>query len=786
MKKKEALYFLLFAAFTIISFYPVFFSNRVTMWLDMTFYFLPFRDLTSHLIRAGIMPFWNPYIYGGNPLMANMQSAVFYPLNIFFHLFSFHTGLMFYIFLTYFIMACFMYKFLEICGISQEGAFAGASIFAFGFYAVIKAPEMAELSTLAWMPAALYFTARYAVEKKIHNMALIVFALSLSLLGGHPQFFIYCWLVFALYYFYMFLVKKREKPLAVLRDFALIHLAFAAVTAIQWVPTLRFLLNSKRFALGFDLAQLIGSYMNYTQLVTFFCPVFGMLLPATDNFMNWAGKIDIGAAGLLLLPLGVFALKDRRLKTLLLSVFAVVLFMAYLGQMPFFIPLYEHFRFIGVFRYPSRIIVAVYFIMCYFIAYGFDALFLPDQGKRKKYALFAAAVFACFSAVYFAVLYNEKSIIRAGMDIFGDKRNFQDVFDKVEQYGYIINDYFIFILLCGASAAVFALAALERFRGTAAKYSALVLVVISVLVFNKMGYKSFGDYGWNRMDTSQMKILEKNAVDGYTRVLAPNIINPFDFVPEIDDLKQWAYYAADSLAPNTVLSHDIYNSDGFDSLFLGSYHRLTSGLMVTKAPWRRKTFALLSAKYIASGSVIKDTSLKQAGRGYSILYETGNYFNRLFFLPGSVNTALLGDDNGIKLMLEDGFDPGRTLILDKNTGFVKDKYPAPADVKTSVNIKPCVNTNEINANVENGRAGWLVCTDNYYPGWKVFVDNAEKPLVKAYTTFKAVFLEAGSHNVSFRYYPPEFTATASTSFAALLLAAFFAVLALKPSIGVKP
>jgi hypothetical protein len=786
MKKKEALYFLLFAAFTIISFYPVFFSNKVTMWLDMTFYFLPFRDLTSHLIRANIMPFWNPYIYGGNPLMANMQSAVFYPLNIFFHLFSFHTGLMFYIFLTYFIMAGFMYKFLEICGISQEGAFAGASIFAFGFYAVIKAPEMAELSTLAWMPAALYFTARYAGEKKINNIAMIIFALSLSLLGGHPQFFIYCWLVFALYYFYIFLVKKRERPYTVLRDFAVIHLVFAAVTAIQWIPTLRFLLNSKRFAFGFDIGQLVGSYMNYTQLVAFFCPVFGMLLPATDNFMNWAGKIDVGAAGFLLLPLGVFALKDRRLKTLLMSVFAAVLFLAYLGQMPFFIPLYEHFRFIGVFRYPSRIIVGVYFIMCYFIAYGFDALFLNPRGMLKKYAVFAAAVFACFAAVYFAVLYNEKSIIRAGMDIFGDKRNFQHVFDKVEQYGYIMNDYFIFILLCGASAAVFALAALDRFGGVAAKYSAMALVVISVLVFNKLGYKSFGDYEWNRMDTNQMKILEKNGVDGYTRVLAPNLINPFDFVPEIGDLKQWAYYAADSLAPNTVLSHYIYNSDGFDSLFLGSYHRLTSGLMVTKAPWRRKTFALLSARYIASGSVIKDASLKQAGRGYSILYETGNYFNRLFFLPESVNTAVLDDDDGIKLMLEDGFDPGRTLILDKTSGFVKAQQLKYAAAKISVNIKPCVDTNEINASVENGRSGWLICTDNYYPGWKVFVDSAEKPLVKAYTTFKAVFLEAGTHDVSFRYYPPEFTAAAAASFAALLFAGFSALLSLKIYIRIKP
>jgi len=771
MKKKEALYFSLFALFTIISFYPVFFSGKLAMWLDMTFYFLPFREMTSHLIRANVMPFWNPYIYGGNPLMANMQSAVFYPLNIFFHLFSFTDAFKFYIFFSYFLMASFMYKFLESCGITKDGAFAGASIFAFGFYTVIKAPEMAELSTLVWLPAALYFIRKYAVSRRGADIFLTAFSLSLSLLGGHPQFFVYCWLIFASFYFYEFLVKNNTGFVRTVRDFFIIHLIFAAVTAVQWVPTLRFLMNSKRLSQGFELAQIMGSYMNYTQLLSFFCPVFGMVLPERDNFMNWAGKIDIGVAALMLLPLGIATLKDKRLRTLLLAAFTAVLLLAYLGSMPFFMPLYEHFRFISVIRYPSRIIVAGYFIICFFVAAGFDALFSRPAVEIKKFAFFVAAVFMFFAGIYFAALYNKKFFIGIGVNIFSADRSFQDVYDRVEQYAFIMNDFFLFVLICGASAALFALAAMDRYRGAFVKYASLALIAAGALLFNKTGYDSFGDFEWSKQGTKQTSFLERTATDGNVRVLAPNVTNPFDFTPDLDGLRQWTYYASDSLTPNTPMTYGIYNSDGFDSLFLSRYHEFTSGLMLNKTPWRSRAFALLSAKYIASSAVIKDASLKEASKGYCIIYETKNFLNRAFFLDANIDTVRLNREKGSKLLLDPGFDPAKTLILDAAAPLIKVPAAVKQYKKAGVRIIPAVDTDTIEIAVNDPTPGWLVVTDNYYPGWKVFVDSFEKPVLRAYTTFKAVYLEAGAHSVVFKYSPPELPAAAVISFGTLLAAA---------------
>src|SRR6266404_3377252 len=44
----------------------------------------PWRILSMDLLKQGIFPLWNIYAFAGNPLLANLQSAVFYPLNIIF------------------------------------------------------------------------------------------------------------------------------------------------------------------------------------------------------------------------------------------------------------------------------------------------------------------------------------------------------------------------------------------------------------------------------------------------------------------------------------------------------------------------------------------------------------------------------------------------------------------------------------------------------------------------------------------------------------------------------
>lgn len=53
----------------------------------------------------------------------------------------------------------------------------------------------------------------------------------------------------------------------------------------------------------------------------------------------------------------------------------------------------------------------------------------------------------------------------------------------------------------------------------------------------------------------------------------------------------------------------------------------------------------------------------------------------------------------------------------------------------------------------NGAGGVLTLADTYYPGWRVFVDGVERPLLRTYTTLRGVVMEPGRHSVEFIYDP---------------------------------
>ena len=46
---------------------------------------------------------------------------------------------------------------------------------------------------------------------------------------------------------------------------------------------------------------------------------------------------------------------------------------------------------------------------------------------------------------------------------------------------------------------------------------------------------------------------------------------------------------------------------------------------------------------------------------------------------------------------------------------------------------------------------FLVLTDNYYSGWKAKVDGKESEILKPNSTFRAVRVESGRHDVEFYY-----------------------------------
>src|SRR6266704_5661505 len=56
------------------------FVEKRTIPFDSKDYFYPSLYFVSQSIRNGALPFWNPYVYGGYPMVSDPQANIFSPV----------------------------------------------------------------------------------------------------------------------------------------------------------------------------------------------------------------------------------------------------------------------------------------------------------------------------------------------------------------------------------------------------------------------------------------------------------------------------------------------------------------------------------------------------------------------------------------------------------------------------------------------------------------------------------------------------------------------------------
>jgi hypothetical protein len=76
--------------------------------------------------------------------------------------------------------------------------------------------------------------------------------------------------------------------------------------------------------------------------------------------------------------------------------------------------------------------------------------------------------------------------------------------------------------------------------------------------------------------------------------------------------------------------------------------------------------------------------------------------------------------------------------------------------------------NRLQLHVEASGDSFLVLSDTYYPGWKVYVDGEKKKIYRANYTFRAVPLRPGTHQVEFVYDPLSFELGAIITFLTII------------------
>jgi len=126
---------------------------------------------------------------------------------------------------------------------------------------------------------------------------------------------------------------------------------------------------------------------------------------------------------------------------------------------------------------------------------------------------------------------------------------------------------------------------------------------------------------------------------------------------------------------------------------------------------------------------------------------------RAFLVPVSGAEVVVPDDAQFVRLTAGDFDPARRVILGETPAaspVSRDAAPAPAEPRVEA---IALHVNETSLRAEAAEPSILVLSQTHYPGWKVFVDGSERPLLRADYGLTGVLVEPGRHDVLFRYGP---------------------------------
>lgn len=336
------------------------------------------RDLAISQIKNGQLPVWNPYSFSGYPLLANFQSAPFYPLNFVYWLTNFSTGWSSQVLAQILLGGIFMWMFLKNLKLRDEAVALGVLAWVGSGFFVSWMETNVVIQAAIWLPFALF-----SVDKR--KGWLLTFVLACSLLAGHAQIFGYVLLTTVFYIFYR---RYWVGLVSILIAFIL--------TVFWWLPAANFILLSAR-----NVDQIVWQkpdwflpWQNLSQLIA---PDY-LGNPATGNYFGvwnygeFVGYIGIG--GILFVMVGQFAkLKQSKFFVWLLIFSLLFALPTVISSLPFVL----NIPFISSFQ-PSRLIFLIDFSLATLAAFGLD--WFISNGKKKPLILSTVILFISFVFLY--------------------------------------------------------------------------------------------------------------------------------------------------------------------------------------------------------------------------------------------------------------------------------------------------------------------------------------------------------------------------------------------------
>src|SRR2546429_3273860 len=226
----------------IVYFLPAIYRGDVLCPDDGILFNVPLHVATAQIIRSGSLPLWNPYIFGGMPLLASSQGGLLFPPNWFYLFFSAPTATNLMVVSSYMIAALGAYLYARRSGSSVAGSVVTSLAWQWGGFIVGQIGHINIVQTAALMPWVLWALDGYALSGERKRGVLLAALIALQAFVGHQQTLAYSLLLAAVYAVASAFAEKKT------RTRYLWSLAFVGagvlLAAVQILPTFELLRNS--------------------------------------------------------------------------------------------------------------------------------------------------------------------------------------------------------------------------------------------------------------------------------------------------------------------------------------------------------------------------------------------------------------------------------------------------------------------------------------------------------------------------------------------------------------
>jgi hypothetical protein len=749
--------------------------------VDAVTVFEPFLQYTGSQLPH--VPLWNPYIMGGAPYLADMQSAIFSPFSLPAYILPFWWSLAVIATLKVLVASMGAYSLGRLLTMRQGGAFLCGLVFGFGLFMVAWIPWPLT-NVFALIPWMLVATERIIRRPGAPWACVAAVLVALQFFGGHPESSVYA--VYAMVGYFVLRVLQGPNGVVAAVKAAARHrgsrvralvarvwrpaawVAFAltvgtALAAVAIVPFLELLKNSSD--LNTRPRSGVHIPVNYS---------LGVFLP---HYFVHSFTIETGLyVGALALMLAIIALFRPRVERVVFAAVAVLSLAVVLGLQPFFL-VATHIPGLD-FTYLSRFTIVYLLCVALLSGWGFDDVVGGlVRGRRAQAAVAVAVVSLVVPVVVVA------ATGRTSLHYLGQAARVAWLFAASPDLGnprlpavFHLTAVLVWITVAGVALVLLCLRLGRRISGLAFALLALTLVVGDLFQAG-MGYNP--------------AITQSQAVQPVTPAIRfLQAQRPARFVAVTP------YAGVNPLPPNVNMRYGLYDLRGYDLPVIAQFGNVwrryvappnpllpldtpSVPLTITNnlTPQALKVLALFGVRDVLvdpKAPVLHIDGLHVVYSGSdATIYADRNALPRSWVVSDQVVVG--SESRALHEIVAPSFHPMRAVITE---------HPVPGlsngsegSTAGAVSRITSYSAQRVVLSVRTRHAGEAILSDTYYPGWKATVNGRPVPINRVDYLLRGVAVPAGVDRVVFTYDPTSYRVGVIVSVLALVVIAAALLLA---------